>query len=105
MNKSPKIIPISDLRQNASGIIKSVAARESHNNLSSLEKRHLTKCGETFTLEYFKEFEKSDINMFVDSIAGISVGAVKECHKLFNSEEHESIATCEEALEKLRKTT
>ncbi|MGK2905347.1 MAG: type II toxin-antitoxin system Phd/YefM family antitoxin [Desulfuromonadales bacterium] len=26
MNKSPKIIPISDLRQNASGIIKSVAA-------------------------------------------------------------------------------
>jgi len=26
MNKSPKIIPISDLRQNASGIIKSMAA-------------------------------------------------------------------------------
>ena len=40
--------------------------------------------------------------MFIDSIAGITVGAVKECHKLFNSEGHESITACDEALKSLR---
>jgi hypothetical protein len=79
--------------------------RESHNNLRSLKKRHLTQEDDDFILDYFKEWEKSDLAMYIDSIAGITVGAVKECHKLFNSEAHESIAACDEALKSLREVT
>ena len=78
--------------------------RETHNNLSSLEKRHLTQVDGKLSLEYFKEFKKSDIAMYVDSIGGLIVGAVKECHKLFNTEAHETIEMCDNALEELRKT-
>ncbi len=79
--------------------------RESHNNLSSLEKRHLKKSGDAYSIEYFKEWEQNEIIILIDSMAGIVVAAIKECYKLFDSKDHETLQETEAALLALREIT
>ena len=77
---------------------------DSHNNIRSLNQRHLDVDEDDFKLVFYDEFKLEDYLFILDSMAGILLGISKKVHDFFESDSTAQIDELYAELESMRST-
>ena len=87
------------------GMYESVYAllcQHSHNNLNILESRHLEEYGDSVRVAYFQPWSADDMMPYINTIAGVVVGSLKEVAAVLGVEREFDIEEIDNELIKLR---
>ena len=76
--------------------------QHSHNNLNILERRHLEEHGDDIRVAYYQPWSSDDMMPYIDTIAGVVVGSLKEVAAVLNLEIELDLAEVEAELANLR---
>ncbi len=87
------------------GMYESVYAllcQHSHNNLNILERRHIEEIDNDIRVSYFQPWNSDDMMPYIDTIAGILTGSIKEVAEIMDLNEELGIEEIDAELKKLR---